>query len=328
MAHFIIGVDLGGSKILSGIADQEGRILDKISQPTNPQKGAADVTDRICLSIQKLQQRVLARPEEVDNIVVGAPGPIYYPQGIISNAPNLGWENFELKKELELRLGRTIVVDNDANMAAFGAYYFSYKRSCRSLLYMTISTGIGGGIIINGRIYRGIKGGAGEFGHMVIDPKGRICSCGRRGCLEALASGTAIAQEAQELIYHGGGHVIKEMRKVSGEITAREVGEAARKGDPEALAIINRVIAMLGLGIANMVNVFDPEIVVLAGGVGVGLQDLLLQPVTAIVKANVFAMHKENLKITVSDLGEDIGLLGCIAFALDNREGHGVRSEA
>jgi glucokinase len=321
LAHFIIGVDLGGSKILSGIADQEGRILDKISQPTNPQKGATDVIDRICQSIQKLRQQVLARPEEVDTIVVGAPGPIYYPQGIISNAPNLGWKNFELKKELELRLERTIVVDNDANMAAFGAYYFSYKRSCRNLLYMTISTGIGGGIIINGRIYRGSKGGAGEFGHMAIDQKGRICSCGRRGCLEALASGTAIAREAQELIDHGGGRVIKEIRKVSGKITAREVGEAARQGDPEALAIINRVIEMLGLGIANLVNVFDPEIVVLAGGVGVGLHDLLLEPVTAIVKSNIFAMHKENLKITVSNLGEDIGLLGCIAFALDKEEG-------
>jgi glucokinase len=319
LAKFIIGVDLGGSKILSGIADLECRILDKITQPTDPQKGAADVLDRICQSIHQLRQKVLARPEEIDTIAVGAPGPIYYPQGIISSAPNLRWGNLELKRELELRLGREIMVDNDANMAALGEYYFNYKRSCRNLLYMTISTGIGGGIIIDGRIYRGASGGAGEFGHMVIDQNGITCGCGRRGCLEALASGTAIAREAQQLIERGGGHAIKAAGGGNGIITAREVGEAARKHDPEALAIINRGIERLGLGIANLVNVFNPEVVVLAGGVGIGLKDLLLEPVTALVKSSVFKMHSENLKISVSELGEDIGLLGCIAFALQNK---------
>lgn len=320
MAKFIIGVDLGGSKILSGIADQEGRIINKIKQPTNPQNGAADVLERICLSIHRLQQGVGVQSGEIEAIVVGAPGPVYYPQGIISDAPNLGWRYLDLKRELGLRLGREIVVDNDANMAAWGEYYFCYHKSCRNLLYMTISTGIGGGIIINGRIYRGSTGGAGEFGHMVIDPYGITCGCGRRGCLEALASGTAIAREARQLIDQGQGRAIMAASPGSGVITAREVGEAARQGDPEALAIIYRVIEWLGQGIANLVNIFNPEIVVVAGGVGVGLQDLLLEPLTATVKANVFKMHGEKLKITVSNLGEEIGLLGCIAFALDSRE--------
>lgn len=320
MAEYIIGVDLGGSKILSGIADQKGRIIKKITQPTNSQNGPAEVLDRICRSIHQLGKEVSAPPEEIKAIVVGAPGPIGYPQGIINNAPNLGWRNLNLKQELSLRLGREIVAENDANMAAFGEYYFSYNQSCRNLLYMTISTGIGGGIIIDGRIYRGSIGSAGEFGHMVIDPRGAVCGCGRRGCLEALASGTAIAREANQLIERGKGRAIIEAGRSSGVITAREVGTAARQGDPEAGNIIKRVIDSLGLSIANLVNVFNPEAVVLAGGVGVGLKDLLLEPVAALVKSSVFNMNSEKLQITVSHLGKDIGLLGCIAFALDTRK--------
>ncbi|MGI5921600.1 MAG: ROK family protein, partial [Syntrophomonadaceae bacterium] len=305
---------------LSGIADEKGRILHKITQPTNAHNGADDVLNRMCADIRQLQQKVCASPQEIAALVVGSPGPVYYPDGIVGHAPNLGWISLNLKQELKARLGREVVVENDANMAAMGVYYFEYHCSHRNLLYITVSTGIGGGIIINGRIYRGSTGGAGEFGHMVIDPGGAECSCGRRGCWEALASGTAIAREARELISQGRGKAILAAGPPDGTISAREVGIAARHDDPEALAIINQVAELLGRGISNLVNIFNPDMVVLAGGVAVGLQDLLLQPVTDIVNASVFKMHSEKLTINVSSMGNDIGLLGCIAFALTGME--------
>lgn len=320
MRKLIIGVDLGGSKILSGIADNQGRILINFYQPTQPQKKIAETLDSIKDTVDMLQKDVGARPDEIMGIAVGTPGPVSYPQGIICRTPNLHWENVDMKKELSSRLGRNVIIDNDGNMAALGEYYFGWNRLYRNLLYMTIGTGIGGGIVINGRIYHGTNGGAGEFGHMVIEPDGPVCGCGRRGCLEALAAGTAVAHEARQLIKQGQGQALREAGRNGSEITAREVGICARQGDPEALDIISRLTKRLGSGIANLVNLFNPDLVVLGGGMGVGLKDLLLEPVTAYVKSQVFPMHSKNLQIKVSDLGEEAGLMGCMAAVLMDHE--------
>lgn len=316
MRELVVGVDLGGTKILSGLVTREGRILKKIKQPTHSERGTVDVLDRICISIKELLTNVGAVPDEIIGMAVGAPGPLYYPQGIISSTPNLRWINLDLKTELDRRLGRPVVVDNDANMAALGEYYFGRYQSCRNLLYMTVSTGIGGGIIIDGHIYRGSKGGAGEFGHMVVEPDGNICGCGRRGCLEAVASGSAIAGKARQLIEQGKGLAIQKLTPAKGMITAREVGEAARQGDLEARLIIDQVVEWLGLGISNLVNIFNPDVVVLGGGVALGLKDLLLEPVSTYVRTHIFALQGQSLQLVVSSLEEDAGLLGCAVSVL------------
>jgi glucokinase len=315
LRELVVGVDLGATKVLTGIATIQGNLLSKVKFSTDcKQKNATEILDNISNSIDKIIKDNVTIRDRISGIIVATPGPLKYPEAIVMDSPNLGWGQVFLKEELSQRLGRPVIVDKDTNIAALGEYYFGQGCQYSQLLYITISTGIGGGIIINGRIHHGSNGGAGEFGHMVIKPDGPICRCGRRGCLEALASGTAIAREAVQLIKQEKGQGILACSKGK-KIEAREVGEAARKGDIKARTIILDAAEYIGIGVANLVNIFNPQIVVLGGGVAVGLEDLLLEPVREHVYKNVFALHKQNLKIEVSKLGNAVGLWGCIAVA-------------
>lgn len=310
MSEVIIGVDLGGTKILAGLITPDGRILKTIKQPTPAAAGAEKIMDRICTSIKELQTYV-PDSDQLAGIAVGAPGPLYYPQGIISTTPNLGWENVNLKEGLSRRLQSGVIVDNDGNMAALAEAYYGQNDKYRHLLYLTISTGIGGGIIINRQIYRGRDGGAGEFGHMVIEPGGPACRCGKHGCFEALASGTALAREASRLLQNGGGQKIRECAVNPDAPEAKDVGAAARAGDPAAIGLVTQLAERLGLGISNLVTIFNPEIVVLGGGVALGMGDLLLKPVTEYIRTHTFTLHSHDLPIVLSPLDQYAGLLGC-----------------
>lgn len=320
MAEYIIGVDLGATKILTGIATPDGNILFKNKIPTLSSRGADDVLERLCKGVEAVIQQAGVDFSQVSGIAVATPGPLAYPEAIVRDSPNLMWDYVPIKEKLGRRLKRDIIVDKDTNMAVLGEYCFGQHKRYKQMLYITISTGLGGGIIIDGRLYRGANGGAGEFGHMVISPDGAQCGCGRRGCLEALASGTAMEREAAELILRGNGRGILAC-SVNGQIGVKEIGIAARKGDPEAKDLINQAGQYLGTGIANLVNVFNPEIVVLGGGVAFGLSDLLIEPTTAFLYKNIFSLHQEILKLEVSRLGEDIGLFGCVAAVLQNDKG-------
>ena len=320
MAEYIIGVDLGATKILTGIATPDGNILFKNKVPTLSSRGAADVLDRLCKSIETVVQQAGVDFNQISGIAVATPGPFAYPEAIVRDSPNLEWDYVPIKEELSRRLKRDIIVDKDTNMAVLGEYYFGQNKRYKQMLYITVSTGVGGGIIIDGQLYRGANGGAGEFGHMVISPDGPRCGCGRRGCLEALASGTAMEREAAELILQGHGRGIL-AGSANGQVGVKEIGIAARKGDSEARDLINRASQYLATGMANLVNIFNPEIIVLGGGVAFGLSDLLIEPTTAFLHKNIFSLHQEILKIELSRLGEDIGLFGCIAAVLQNGKG-------
>lgn len=317
VSEVIIGVDLGGTKILAGLLTPEGRVLKTIKQPTPGTAGADEIMDRICASITELRALV-SECDQLAGIAVGAPGPLYYPEGIISTTPNLGWKNVNLKKGLTQRLHREVIVENDGNMAALAEAHYGQKGRYRHLLYLTISTGIGGGIIIDGKIYRGRDGGAGEFGHMVIDPRGPVCGCGRHGCFEAMASGTALAREANQLLRKGQGQKMKENAADPNALTARDVSRAASSGDPEALALVNQLAQCVGMGISNLISIFNPEIVVLGGGVALGMGDILLKPVTEYIKTHTFTLHSTALPVVLSPLNQYAGLLGC-AIAVNRR---------
>lgn len=319
MSRVVIGVDLGGTKILAGVVTADGQILRTLKQPTLSERGAEDILDRISAGMEELMAG-LSQADTLAGIAVGAPGPLFYPQGIISTTPNLGWDSLDLKKGLSRRLGRPVLVDNDANLAALAEARFGKYSHCNHLLYLTISTGIGGGIIINRQIYRGRDGGAGEFGHIIVSPGGPLCRCGRQGCLEAMASGTALARQAQELISGGGGRKIRDYSSGQGMPTAREVGEAARAGDPEALLLVYQLAQHLGLGITNLVHIFNPEIVVLGGGMALGMGDLLLKPLTEHIQAHAFSMHSARLPVVLASLGDQAGLIGCAAAVMEAGE--------
>jgi glucokinase len=312
LRELVLGVDLGGTKILSGIIGTDGGILAK-SRLLTPAGGPERVLDTIAASAAQLLQASGIREQEITGIAIAAPGPLDFAEGMVRDSPNLGWGRVKVKEELSRRMGRPVIVEKDTNMAALGEYYYGPYSKCRELLYITVSTGIGAGIIIGGNLYRGRAGGAGEFGHMVVDAQGALCNCGRRGCLEALASGNAISRQLDEMAGQGRGQGILACTPAGKRPGPRELAAAARQGDEEAELLIARIVQYLGIGIANLANLLNPEVIILGGGVMLGLRDLLLQPVREYVQRHAFALNREDLIIDCTALGDDIVLYGCVA---------------
>ncbi|MDD4801834.1 MAG: ROK family protein [Syntrophomonas sp.] len=320
MQELIIGIDIGGSKILSGILDLKGKILTCKQEPTPAAYDAGQVLDGIASTVRELMLELKAERSDILGVAAGVPGPLDYYNGIIKDPPNLGWGEFPIRAELSKRLGMQLLLDNDANMAAQGELRFGSSKACRNLIYITVSTGIGAGIIINGQIYRGQDGGAGELGRMrMIETTGSAAfQCGQD--LEALASGTALALEAKRLVKQGRGQRILALGKMAETITAREIGAAARGGDPEACAIIVRAGYFLGMAISNIANLFNPARIVIGGGAGLGLREFLLEPIQKAAAQWVAPSINQNLQIGFTALGDELGLLGCAAAVLNEME--------
>lgn len=312
MRELVLGIDLGATKILTGIVGRDGTLLGQSRLPT-PVNDSCKVLNRMVESAHELVQVCGVREEEITGIAIAAPGPLAFPAGVVRDSPNLGWEQVQLKQEMSQRFGRPVTIEKDTNMAVLGEYYYGRYCNCEELLYITVSTGIGAGIITSGKLYRGKIGGAGELGHMVIESNGAQCKCGRQGCLEALASGSAISRQLDELLKQGHGQGILACSDAGQRPGPRELGLAARQGDQEARSIIARVVEYLGIGITNMANVLNPEVVILGGGVMLGLKDLLLQPVQDYVYQHAFALNRDKLVIDCTDLGDDVVLYGCVA---------------
>jgi glucokinase len=315
LRELILGVDLGGTKILSGIAGRDGSILGKNRRFTPVGADPEQVIDTIIDDTAQLQKKCQVKEDEIMAVAVATPGPLAFPEGIVRDSPNLGWERVDLKRELSLRFHCPVIVEKDTNMAVLGEYYFGRQRNCRNLLYVTVSTGVGSGIISRGKLYRGGAGGAGEIGHMVVEAGGVKCNCGRQGCLEALVSGAAITSHLDAMLEQGRGQGILICTANGEKPGPRELGIAARHGDTEASLLIARVAEYLGIGLTNLVNIFNPEAIVLGGGMMLGLQDLLLEPIRNYVYKYAFSLNCEKLVIECTELGEDIVLYGCIAAA-------------
>lgn len=316
MEDIILAIDLGATNILYGVANVKGDILYKNVLATNSNLGANYVLSKLANIIERLLAEH-NKKGQVKAVIVATPGPLSHPDKIVYNSPNLHWNRVAIKKELQARLNHPtlpIMIEKDTNMAVLGEYYFGQDRQYSNLIYITVSTGIGGGIIINDRLYRGANGGAGEIGHLVVKPNGERCGCGQYGCLEALASGRAIAKQAQERIIQVG----------FPHIGSKEVGELARQGNSLAIAILDEALDNLARGLANVVNLFNPNIMVLGGGVIEGLQDLWLDRLVEKVLGSVFKLNAQNLKIEMTKLGGDIGLYGCVAAYVFFKEGQRV----
>jgi len=318
LRELVLAVDLGATKILTGIVSIDGAILGRSRVPT-PGDNPDGALNMIADSARELIRVYEIREQEITGIAVATPGPLAFPEGVVKDSPNLGWGEVEFRKEMSRRFGRPVIVEKDTNMAAIGEHRYGRYSNCQELLYITVSTGVGAGIITSGKLYRGRSGGAGEFGHMVIEAGGARCNCGRRGCMEALASGSSISRHLDEMFKQGSGQGILACTASGVKPGARELGRAARQGDQEARSMIARLAEYLGIGIANMVNVLNPEAVVLGGGVMLGLKDLLLQPVQEYVFRHTFALNREHLALDCTELGDDVVLYGCVAAVLENR---------
>lgn len=315
---YVLGIDIGGTKLAAGLVTLEGELVAQDRAPTLAQEGPSPVIGRMV----DLCRRVLAQSgvdrREVLAGGVGCGGPLDPVAGVIMEPPNLpGWVDVPLVQRLEDALSMPAYLDNDANAAALGEHRFGAGRGVANMVYLTISTGVGGGVIMGGRLYQGQNGNAGEIGHMSLVYNGRLCNCGSRGCLEAYASGTSIAARAREAVLAGNGSLLVALAGGSPEaITGETVEEAVRAGDPVARQVWEETMEILGAGVANVINIFNPERVVLGGGI-TNVGDLLFEPVRRIALSRAMKPLSRVVQIVPAQLGGQVGVLGAAAVALD-----------
>ncbi len=318
-----VGVDIGGTKLLAVVATAGGSPLGRFRLATES-LAAPDVVLRQAVECVDGALRA-ARLTRADIRAAGLAiaGPTDFERGVVTESPNLpAWHDVAAAGIAGEALGLPAFLDNDANAAALGEHRFGAGRGLRHMVYLTVSTGIGGGIIIDGRLYRGASGSAGEFGHMVMQPEGPLCNCGNRGCLEALASGTAIEREARAAAAEGRSPGLA--RAVAGrEMTAHIVEQAAEAGDAEAAAIIERAARAFGVGLAAIVNALNPETIVVGGGIS-KMGKRYLAPAEAAMRAHAFDLPARAVSLRVSALGDDAAALGAVALAHDAMGATGV----
>ena len=317
--RFIIGLDLGGTKISAGALSEDGAHAHGMrSVATQSELGAEGVVDRIITVIEGVIQDTItetgATRKDFLGIGVGAPGPLIRDKGIVVVAPNLGWHNFPLSERVSSRTRMPVTLDNDANCATLGEFWLGAARGGRNVVGITIGTGIGGGLIINGELFHGASDVAGEIGHTTIELNGRLCKCGNYGCLEAYASGPAIATRAREaLVRDDAASLLPSL--VDGQldrITAETVYTAAKKGDGLANEIVRDTARYLGAGIATLLNVINPDVVVVAGGV-TAAGDALFVPLRTEVRRRAFKPAVDATKIVPAELPGTAGVVGAVA---------------
>jgi glucokinase len=307
-----VGVDVGGTKIAGGVVDERGRIL-----ATARRVSPATDTDAIEQNIEDLVDELRAS-HDITAVGVGAAGFVDSTRSTVLFAPNLAWRDEPLRTDLEKRIGLPVVIENDANAAAWGEFTFGAGEDVTDSLLVTVGTGVGGGMVLNGELHRGAFGVAAEIGHMRVVPGGRICGCGNRGCWEQYASGTALVRDTREqarqgsliarsLVDRAGGSVEK--------ITGPLITEAARDGDPFAREQLAALGTWLGEGIASLAAILDPAVVVIGGGVSEA-GDLLLEPVRAHFNANLTGRnYRPRLEIRAALLGNKAGMIGAADLA-------------
>lgn len=307
---YVVGVDLGGTKISGAVSDMDGNLLSKVTLPTDAHEGETAVLQRIFKVIEEAVKDSGKAYEEIKAVGIGSPGPLDSKTGVILTTPNLPFKNFKLVESIENKFGITTYLENDANAAAVGEYLFGAGKGTENMVYITVSTGIGGGAVLNGKLYKGATSNALEVGHITVQPEGPKCNCGNYGCAEALASGTAIARQAREAIERGLDTSLSQYDKV----TSYEVFVEAAKGDKVASYILDRSLTYLGICVANVICCFDPEVVVIGGGVSKG-GDNVFERVREVVK-NRALRPMNNCKVVPAGLGTDAGVVGAVAVAI------------
>lgn len=309
--NFVIGIDLGGTKINGALADLEGKILSQHTIPTNASEGEQAVLERIFKVIEMVMEKADKKAEDIKVIGIGSPGPLDGKTGVILDSPNLPFNNFQLVRPIEQKFNITTYLDNDANVAAIGEYMLGAGKGTNNMVFMTVSTGIGGGAIVDGKIYRGGTSNALEIGHTTILPDGPRCNCGNYGCIEAIASGTAIARQGREVVERG----LDTSLKNYDSVTSYEVYVEAQKGDKAAKEILDSSFNYLGIAVANIITSFDPDVFVIGGGVS-QMGSILFDKVQEVVNKRCFKTMSEHCKIVPAGLGTDAGVMGAVALAL------------
>lgn len=309
---YVVGVDLGGTKIYTALVDLEGNIVKEKVLETLAEQGEEAVAGRIINTIDFVIEGV--DKELIKAIGIGSPGPLDAKKGIIIETANLPFKNFEIVKVIKERYNLPTYLDNDANVATLGEFVFGAGKGTENMVYVTVSTGVGGGAIINGKLYRGNTANALEVGHMTIAKDGPRCGCGNVGCAESFASGTAIGNRAKEAV---ASKVVTSLKKYD-NVTAKEVFIEAAAGDAEAKRILDNALYYLGITVGNIMTHLDPEKVVMGGGVING-GDIVLETVKKVVAERCLSVFVENCSIEKAKLGGQAGVLGAAALAITEK---------
>lgn len=311
----VVGIDMGASHVLLILADFSGRQVHEIEAPLSINEGPTPCLEQVAKLVDRLLAETGIKMSEISSIGVGVPGPIVQKEGMVSGPPIMpGWDRYPIRDHLQEVWGIPVSLNNDAELGAVGEWAYGVGRGERNLAYIKVGTGIGAGLLLDGQIYRGSTGCAGEIGHITIDENGPLCTCGNRGCLEAIAGGGAISRKATEAVRSGQRTQLAEMLNHE-SISVADVMNAARHGDHLAQRITAEAGTHLGTAIANLVNLFNPSMVVVGGSVA-QIGDLLLEPIRLTVQRRSLLVASRSLRITAALLGRHSIAIGAVVQAL------------
>lgn len=316
---YYVGIDLGGTNIVAGVVDEEYNIIAKASTKTNcprPEKEIADDMAKMALQAVKNANLDIS---DIEWIGIGTPGIANSTTGIIERANNLGFENTPMVKYISESIDKPVFIENDANAAAYGEYVAGAAKGAKNAVCITLGTGVGGGIIVDGKIYAGSNFAGAEIGHTVIEVDGAQCSCGRKGCFEAYSSATGLIRMSKEAMAQFPESIMNKMAEEKGKVTARTSFDAMRAGDKPAKDVVDKYIKYLAAGITNTINIFQPDVLCIGGGV-CNEGDPLLLPVKAFVEKEDFASNSaKRTEIVIAKLGNDAGIIGAAFLGRANQ---------
>jgi len=315
-SSYFVGVDLGGTKILAGVFDTSFSCLARMKLSTKSERGPEGVIERVARCIQDAVDECDLAMKAVRGIGVGAPGTVDTQEGKVIFAPNLGWKDVSLKKALEKQLDVPVFVENDCKLNTLGVYEAELKAKPRHLVGIFIGTGIGAGLILDGKPYAGFNGTAGEVGHMVLDVNGPECGCGNHGCFEALASRRAIFRTIQTAVKKGQETVLTEMLgKDLADLRSGDLRKAIRRGDKFVERVVEQAAEYTGIAVGNLMNLFNAEVIVLGGGMIEQLEEEMLPIIERVAKKHAMPGSAEGVAIKATRLGDDAGITGGAVLA-------------
>lgn len=323
MSETIIGIDVGGTNVKTALVTRDKQILAKDSKPTNANAGPDAVMDVMAYGVETVLEAAGKTKDDVLAVGIGMPGPLNWETGVVFDLPNLpGWNQVPLARTMSERLGLPCFLDNDANVACYGEYWLGAGQGADSVCALTLGTGVGGGIVVFGQLLRGIDGTAAEIGHLKVQRDGRLCGCGSHGCLESYGSVTGMVRTAVEGIEAGKETALTELCGGNlSQLTGKMISQAASNGDAFAQWVIEETGIWLGLGIASLVNLLNPEKVILCGGM-IAAGEALFGPIRETLKANAFEVPVNRVQVLPAGLGGDAGVIGAAGCGLARCEGN------
>ncbi|GAW98348.1 ROK family glucokinase [Secundilactobacillus mixtipabuli] len=317
MAKSLIGIDLGGTTTKIAFVSQDGEIMQKWSIPTDVSENGKHIVPNIITSLKKTMTDSGYTKDQFMGIGMGTPGAVDIENGTVIGAFNLNWKTTQrVRDQIQEGVGLQLVLENDANVAALGEFWKGAGEKDSDVIFVTLGTGVGGGVIAGGQLLHGVNGGAGEIGHITVQPNGYLCTCGKRGCLEQYSSATGIVHVAKDMAAEFTGKSrLKELFDNNEEVTSKMVVYLADNGDILASRIVDRVSFYLGLALANCANILNPANIIIGGGVSAA-GNTLLQPTTRYFQENTFPAVRDSTRIKLAQLGNDAGAIGASSLAL------------